>query len=86
MGWQELKNGKLLDAAEQAGFEVMVTCERNLKFQQNFTGRSIAIVVLPSGRWPAVKHQIDEAVEAVDQAQPGSYREIAFRKPPRLSP
>ena len=79
-----MENGELLDAAETQGFEVLVTCERNLKYQQNFTGRSIAIVVLPSGRWPAVRDQIDEVIDAVDKARPGTYREIAFRPPPRL--
>jgi len=81
-----LKNGKLLDAAEEAGFEVMVTCERNLRHQQNFTGRSIAIVVLPSGRWPAVKNQLQEVIDAVDEAKPGTYREIPYRRTGKLEP
>ena len=58
LGWEGLGNGKLLAAAEKEGFEVLVTCERNLKYQQNFTGRTIAIVVLPSGRWPVVRDQL----------------------------
>jgi hypothetical protein len=83
LDWEELKNGELLDAAEKEGLEVMVTCERNLRYQQNFSGRSIAIVVLPSGRWPAVRDQIEEVVTAIDEATPGSYREVPFRRMPK---
>jgi hypothetical protein len=81
LGWEEVKNGKLLAAAEAAGFEVMVTADTNIRYQQNLAGRRIALVVLPSGRWPAVKDQLDEAVAAVDQAVPGSYQEVPFRPP-----
>jgi hypothetical protein len=49
LGWQELKNGDLLDAAQDQGFEVLVTADRNLAYQQNLKGRPLAIVVLPSG-------------------------------------
>ena len=45
-GWSSLKNGELIAAAESAGFEVFVTTDKNLKYQQNFVGRSMAIVVL----------------------------------------
>lgn len=50
VGWAKLKNGDLLKVAEEDGFEVLVTADRNLSYQQNLRGRSIAIVVLPSGQ------------------------------------
>jgi hypothetical protein len=43
-GWDTLRNGELLDAAEAAGFEVFVTTDRNLRYQQNLANRKIAIV------------------------------------------
>jgi len=46
LGWQELENGDLLAAAEQAGFQAMVTTDKNLQSQQNMAGRKISIVVL----------------------------------------
>jgi len=49
-GWQELGNGELLAEAETAGFEVLVTTDKNIRYQQNLTGRKIAIVVLGIGR------------------------------------
>lgn len=45
-GWAELNNGNLLDAAEAAGFEVFLTVDGNLSYQQNLSGRSIRLVVL----------------------------------------
>lgn len=52
-GWDTLQNGELLDAAEVAEFDVFLTTDRNLRHQQNLTGRKIAIVVLGKGRWRA---------------------------------
>jgi hypothetical protein len=54
-GWDTLKNGELLDAAEVAGFDVFVTTDRNIRHQQNLTGRQIAVVVLSKARWKLIK-------------------------------
>jgi hypothetical protein len=75
-GWEELENGDLLNAAEAAGFEVLITTDRNLRFQQNLARRTIAIVVLGKGRWSIIKAYVAEVVAAVKAAAPGSYAEI----------
>jgi predicted nuclease of predicted toxin-antitoxin system len=75
-GWEELKNGELLDIAEAAGFEVLVTTDKNLSYQQNLTGRRLAIVVLGKGRWSLIKRQIDRVVAAVNGAAPGSFTAV----------
>ncbi len=49
VGWAEFANGKLLNAAEEAGFDVMVTVDQNIRYQQNLRGRRIALVVLGRG-------------------------------------
>jgi len=54
-GWQELENGDLLNEAEAAGFEVLLTTDKNLSYQQNLAGRKIAVVVLGQGRWTLIK-------------------------------
>jgi len=54
-GWQELENGMLLHEAEAAGFEVLVTTDKNLSYQQNLAGRKIAVVVLGKGRWTLIQ-------------------------------
>lgn len=75
-GWDILGNGELLDAAEAAGFEVFLTTDRNLRYQQNLTQRKIAIIVLGSGRWRLIKTQLPEIVAAVNSATPGSFAEV----------
>jgi predicted nuclease of predicted toxin-antitoxin system len=75
-GWQELENGDLLNEAEAAGFEVLVTTDKNLRYQQNLVGRKIAIVVLGQGQWSLIKHQVAQVVAAVNAATPGSIAEV----------
>ena len=73
MGWDRLVNGDLLKAAELAGFEMLVTGDRNLEYQQDLTQRTIAIVVLTRNNWPLVRPHVAEIVFAVDGAVSGSY-------------
>lgn len=77
MGWGELVNGDLLQAAEKEGFGAFVTADRNLRYQQNLTGRRIAILVVPSNNL-RVLAQLTAAIRfAVDQLKPGDYIELA---------
>ena len=75
-GWSNLTNGELLDTAEKQGFEVLVTTDSNLKYQQNLKSRRIAIVVLSTPSWPRIQRAIAEVVGAVDAASEGSYTEV----------
>jgi putative NIF3 family GTP cyclohydrolase 1 type 2 len=75
-GWEELANGELIDAAEQAGFDVMVTTDKNIRYQQNLTTRRIALVVLEHSQWPMVKLVAEKILAAVNAALPGSYVEV----------
>lgn len=54
-GWDTLSKGDLLLAAEKAGFDVVVTADKNMRYQQNLKGRKIALVVLGTPQWPIVK-------------------------------
>ena len=84
-GWDRLENGELLYAAEQAGYDVLVTPDQNIRYQQNLAGRKIALVVLGKGRWTLVKPYIPQIVEAVNAATPGSYTEIEISLPTKKS-
>jgi len=75
-GWSRLQNGELIAAAEDAGFEVFVTTDRNLKYQQNLAGRALAIVVLQSTSWPRIQRVLPKVVAAVDGAVGGGYSEV----------
>ena len=46
MGWETLKNGELLEQAQSRGFEIVITVDQNMRYQQNLMGRSIAVCVL----------------------------------------
>ena len=74
--WEELSNGELIDVAEQAGFEVMVTTDKNIRYQQNLKARKIALVVLGNSQWPMVQLYLDRIAVAVNAATPGSYIEV----------
>ena len=74
--WSTLKNGELLQAAELAGFAVLVTTDTNLKHQQNLANRRISVVVLSTTSWPRIKAHVEAVVVAVNSAMPGSYFEV----------
>jgi hypothetical protein len=75
-GWSGLKNGALLNAAEQAGFDLFITADQELSYQQNLTGRKMALVVLSTNNWAFVKAHITGIMVAVEAATPGSYTEV----------
>lgn len=75
-GWDRLTNGDLLRAAEAAGFDVLLTTDRNIRYQQNLSKRVIAVVVLSKGSWPLIRKKLSEIAAAVDAATPGSCAEV----------
>jgi hypothetical protein len=84
MHWHpQLGNGELLRAAEAEGFDVMVTSDQNIRYQQNLTGRKLALVVLGSNIWPVVRDHAAAISAEVDAATPGSYHFIEMRLPPK---
>lgn len=72
-GWTALLNGELLRVAEQAGFDVPLTTDKNIAYQQSLRGRKIALVALGKGNWPVVRPMLPQIVAAVNAAKPGSY-------------
>ncbi len=75
-GWDRLVNGDLLDVAEEAGFELFITADKNLRYQQNLTKRKIAIVIIGNAQWRILRHYVDRVIAAVNAATPGSYAEV----------
>jgi hypothetical protein len=75
-GWDRLSNGDLLTEAERAGFDVLLTADKNIRYQQNLTTRKIAIVVLSTPQWPVVRLHTEKIAAAVNAAVPGSYAEV----------
>ena len=69
--WGGLENGALLDAAEQNGFEVLITCDQNLRYQQNFADRRIAVVILSTNRWSMLRQVAAKVATCVEFVNPG---------------
>jgi len=75
-GWDRISNGELLEVAEAAGFDLLLTTDKRIRYQQNLTGRKIAIVVLGNSTWRLVRMYLDRIALAVVEATPGSYAEV----------
>lgn len=76
-GWSRLTNGDLLAKAEHE-FDLLITTDQNLKYQQNLAGRRIAILVLPTANWPRIQSHTAEIEAAVDRIKPGEYVALAW--------
>lgn len=83
-GWDRLRNGELLTVAENDGFEVLLTTDKNLRYQQDLKGRAIAIVVIGHSQWPALREHVHRVLDAVNAAKPGSYAEVDIPLPPKV--
>ena len=79
-GWDTLTNGELLKAAEDAGFDLLLTTDQSLPHQQNMVGRKIAVVVLSKASWRLIKPAIPQIVAAIQAAQPGSVTVVAVSR------
>ena len=75
-GWSTLRNGQLLATAEAAAYDLLITTDQNLRYQQNLAGRRIAILVLGTTSWPRMQRHLDRIREAVEQMTQGDYREV----------
>jgi hypothetical protein len=76
LGWERLTNGDLIHAAENEGFEILLTTDKNLCYQQNLRDGAIAIVVIGHSQWPALRPHVQRVFNAVNTAARGSYAEV----------
>jgi putative NIF3 family GTP cyclohydrolase 1 type 2 len=83
MRWAGLANGKLLDAAEQAGFDALITGDKGIRHQQHIEGRMIAVVILGTTHWPTIRANPQPICDAVSAALPGTYTVVPFARPTR---
>jgi hypothetical protein len=77
MGWTELDNGALLRAAE-TDFDVLVTTDKNLRYQQDLSGRGLAILVLPTTSWPKIQAHESQVAAAINALRAGDFAELTF--------
>jgi len=74
--WSQLSNGELLAAATESGFELLVTTDQNLRYQQNLRDREIAVVVLMTASWPRIAKQAETVAKEIEAIGRGDYLEI----------
>ena len=75
MGWDRLRNGDLIQMAEER-FDALVTSDQNLKYQQNLTARKLGIIVLPANHLPSVLQLTPKIALALPELSPGAVVEI----------
>jgi hypothetical protein len=78
-----LKTATFSTQPKAAGFDVIVTSDQNIRYQQNLTGRKLALVVLGSNIWPVVRDHQAAIAAKVHTATPGSYDFIEMPLPPK---
>lgn len=77
LGWSNLENGALLAAAEDS-FDLLITTDQQLRYQQNLAGRKLSVLVLMTTSWPRLKQHVPQIIEALSQITTSEYREIYF--------
>lgn len=73
LGWSNFKNGELIDAAEQQGYELLITTDQALRYQQNLAARKIAIIVLTSTDWRRIQTRVEAIKTAIDSISASGY-------------
>ena len=82
IGWALLPDGAVLTMAEEAGYDLLITTDQKIRYQQNLAGRQIAIIVLMKNDWPLIRQHVEDINAAIDRIQPGEYVEIEISMPP----
>jgi len=77
-GWATLANGQLLTTAEAAGYDLLITTDQNLRYQQDVRGRHLAILVLSTTSWPRLRLHVEVIQAAIDASTAGAYQELSF--------
>jgi predicted nuclease of predicted toxin-antitoxin system len=78
VGWSNLENGALLAAAEES-FDLLITTDQHLRFQQNLAGRKLRVLVLTTTSWPRIREHVSRIIDSLGQMSAGEYREISFK-------
>ena len=75
-GWSQLRNSALLDRAEEDGYQLLVTTDQSLRYQQDLANRELAILVLMSTAWPRIRLRTDVIRAVIHEIRPGECREV----------
>jgi uncharacterized protein DUF5615 len=75
MGWNGIVNGKLMELMEENGFEVLISCDKNMYFQQNIAAKPVAIVILNIlfARWNFIQPLVPQVQQLLPQVEHGKF-------------
>ena len=79
-GWEGIRNGLLLDRAEDNGYELLITADQGIRHQQTLGGRQLAVLVLLSNSWPAIRHVTKDILSTVNRMTAGDLIELPVRQ------
>lgn len=86
-GWAGLTNGDLLRMADEHGFNLLITGDKNLRYQQNLARAGCSIIELSTQHWPTIRENVAKLIVAIEAIQPGAYATVEFpRRPLRRRP
>ena len=74
--WSGLGNGDLIDIADYEGYDVLITTDQNMRYQQNLAGRHLTVVVLLSTSWPNIQLKVKEISAVLEETRPGEFKEV----------
>ena len=80
--WHRIANGLLIRRAEEVGYQLLISADQTIQYQQNLSVRKIAILVLMKNDWSLIRPHVDVVNAAVNLIQPGEYVEVDFPMPP----
>ncbi len=75
-GWSNLRNGALLDRAEADGYQILITTDQSLRYQQDLARRRLGVVVLLAASWPRIRPRVADVRAAIGRAGPGTCIEV----------
>jgi len=79
--WKQLANGSLLNQIERVGFTILITADKQMSFQQNLSGRRLAVLVLPNNRLKSLLSMIPEILTALVSLPPGEFTPLRPNPP-----
>ena len=82
LGWERPANGLLIARAEESGYELLISVDQGIQYQQNLAARRVAILVLMKNDWSLIRPHTDTINVAINRIQPGDYVEIEIPLPP----
>jgi hypothetical protein len=78
LGWSTVTNGDLIRLAEREGYELLITTDTNLRYQQNLKDRNLAILVLTTTSWPRIRQVTDRIQATIALIETGGYEELSI--------